>query len=67
MEGTLPAAIAVLAVAAVFITWTLASRRRAESGAAGAGEVAAAKALAQDAQDRLRALQSEAAARQEQI
>jgi DNA recombination protein RmuC len=67
MDWTLPAAVAFLAVAAVFITWTLASRRLAESRAAVAGEVAAAKALAQDAQDRLRALQSEAAARQEQI
>ena len=68
MDFMLPVAVALIAAAAaVLFTRTIASRRIAESRAAWAGEIAAARAMSQDARERLGALEADLAARQEQI
>ncbi len=68
MDWIVPFAAAVAAAALVVLVMRAAASRQAADARAGvAGEIAAARALAPDAQERLRVLQSEAAERQEQI
>ena len=68
MDWILPAAAALIsAAAAALICRTIASRQRAETRAAVAAEIATARTVAAEAQERLRTMEIEAGARHEQI
>ena len=60
-------AVGLTALAALFVSRMILARRLAESRATYAGELAAAQALARDAQHRLGVLESELAASQERL